>query len=513
MHADVAALQAARARQVLAVFDLDGTLTRGDTLFAFLRFVTGPGGFLLSLARALPALVGLVLGLVPNDRAKKAVLRVFLDGMPSSELGRLGQVFARERLPAMMRPRALERLAEHRAQGHFCLLLSASPAVYVRPWGLGAGFDEVIATELRRDALGRVTGELDGANCRGVAKVRRLEERFGNLGQFTIYGYGDSRADRPFLARCTEAHYRPFRGLGDDVARNAAQKRPRDLLKLMRPHQWAKNAFVFIGLIFGHAWNSPPLLVAAVLAAAAFSLAASAVYIVNDYKDRARDRLHPSKRHRPLASRRVEPWAALGLAAVLALIGGALAFAAGKYVLLLVTSYAAMNLAYSFGLKSVVLLDIFMIAAGFMLRILAGTLGIGIPPSQWLLFCGFLLTLFLGFTKRRAEILSLSEGSLAHREVLSAYGTDMLDKLISICAGCVIMSYSLYTMSPDTVRIHGTTGLIYTVPFVIYGIFRYLYLLHGKRAGTDTARDLSRDPHMLVAVVVWLITTFWLISG
>jgi 4-hydroxybenzoate polyprenyltransferase len=209
----------------------------------------------------------------------------------------------------------------------------------------------------------------------------------------------------------------------------------------------------------------------------------------------------------------VEPWAALGLAAVLALFGGALALAAGKYVFLLVASYAAMNLAYSFGLKSVVLLDIFIIAAGFMLRILAGTLGIGIPPSQWLLFCGFLLTLFLGFTKRRAEILSLSEGSPAHREVLSAYGTDMLDKLISICAGCVIMSFGLYTMSPETVRIHGTTGLIYTVPFVIYGIFRYLYLLHGKRAGTDTAHDLGRDPHMLVAVVAWFITTFWLISG
>jgi 4-hydroxybenzoate polyprenyltransferase len=297
------------------------------------------------------------------------------------------------------------------------------------------------------------------------------------------------------------------------AARARQQNHPRDLLKLMRPHQWAKNAFVFIGLIFGHAWNSPPLVVAAVLAATAFSLTASAIYIVNDYSDRARDLLHPSKRHRPLASRRVGPRAALGLAAILALIGGALALAAGKYVLLVVASYAAMNLVYSFGLKSVVILDIFVIAAGFMLRILAGTLGIGILPSQWLLFCGFLLTLFLGFTKRRAETLSLSAGSLTHRDVLSAYSTEMLDKLISICAGCVIMSYSLYTMSPDTARIHGTSGLIYTVPFVIYGIFRYLYLLHRKGAGTDTARDLGRDPHMLVVVAVWLVTTFWLISG
>jgi HAD superfamily hydrolase (TIGR01490 family) len=493
----------------LAVFDLDGTLTHGDTLMPFLRFVAGARGFIRRGLRALPSLAGWAMRMVERDRAKAAVLQAYLRGMGRAELERLGAAFASDRLPAMMRPEALERLAWHRAQGHRCVLLSASPTVYVEPWARAAGFDDVIATELAYDAGGRATGGFEGANCRGEEKVRRLRAALGDLGGCTLHGYGDSPGDRPFLALCAEAHYRPFR---PEAA--AARNRPRDLLKLMRPHQWVKNGFVFIGIIFGHAWNVPELLLGAVLAAAGFSLTASAIYIVNDAADRARDRLHPVKRHRPLASGRVTPMAALALAAVLVLAGGVLAAAAGPKVLALTAFYAVMNMAYTFGLKSVVILDVFIIAAGFMLRILAGTLGLGVPPSQWLLLCGFLLTLFLGFTKRRAETLALSPDTLAHRKSLSQYGSDMLDKLIGICGAGVIMSYSLYTMNPDTIRIHGTTGLIYTVPFVIYGLFRYIYLLHSsERAGTDTSRDLARDPHLLAAVAGWLLTTFALIAA
>jgi HAD superfamily hydrolase (TIGR01490 family) len=507
--ANAMALREEPPRETLAVFDLDGTLTRGDTLVPFLRFVAGARGFALRALGALPPLAAWALRRLERDRAKEAVLRSFLRGIPRAELERFAAAFARERLPDMMRPEALERLAWHRARGHRCVLLSASPTLYVEPWARAAGFDDVIATELGYDASGCATGGFEGANCRGEEKVRRLQARLGDLGRYTLHGYGDSPGDRPFLALCAEAHYRPFRD-GDGADR--AQNRPRDLLRLMRPHQWVKNGFVFVGLIFGHAWNIPELVLGAVLAAAGFSLTASAIYIVNDFADRARDRLHPTKRHRPLASGRVAPAAALGLAAALALAGGGLAAAAGPKVLALVAFYAAMNLAYSFGLKNVVILDVFIIAAGFMLRILAGTLGIGVPPSQWLLLCGFLLTLFLGFTKRRAEMLALSPESLAHRKSLSQYGAEMLDKAIGICGAGVIMSYSLYTMNPDTVRIHGTTGLIYTVPFVIYGLFRYLYLLHRQRGGTDTSRDLVRDPHLLAAVTGWLLTTFWLIS-
>jgi len=494
---------------VLAVFDLDGTITTGDTLLPFLRFVS-KGNFALRASRALSALARFALGLLARDAAKEAVLRAFLRGASRARLALLGESFAREGLPGMVRREAQERLAWHKARGHRCVLLTASPEVYVEPWARAAGFDDVLATRLQYDESGRFTGRFDGGNCRGEEKLRRLEAAFGDLGGLKIFGYGDSPDDRPFLARCTDASYKPFAG---GAPARAARNAPVDLIRLMRPHQWVKNAFVFVGLLFGQAWTDPPLATAAMLAAAAFCLLSSAIYVVNDYADRERDRAHPKKRHRPLASGRVSEGVALALAAGLAAAGSATALAAGQMVAVVVGAYAVMNLAYSFALKNVVILDVFIIAAGFLLRILAGTLGIGIEPSQWLLVCGLFLTLFLGFTKRRAELLSLAGDSLIHRKALLHYNAALLDKFISICAAGAILSYSLYTMSPDTVRIHGTTNLIYTIPFVIYGMFRYLYLLHAKQAGTDTSRDMAGDGHLVAAVVGWGAVSFFLISG
>jgi 4-hydroxybenzoate polyprenyltransferase len=281
----------------------------------------------------------------------------------------------------------------------------------------------------------------------------------------------------------------------------------------MRPHQWVKNAFVFVGVIFGHAWTDAPLVGAALLAAGAFAAISSAIYIVNDFADLESDRLHPKKRNRPLASGRVGTPAAFALAAVLAAAGAALALASGPAVLAIVAGYAVMNLAYSFSLKSVVILDVFIISAGFILRILAGTIGVGIAPSQWLLVCTLLLTLFLGFVKRRSELFSISEGLIIHRKALLQYRAELLDTLISICGAGAILSYSLYTMSPDTARLHGSPHLIYTIPFVAYGMFRYLYLLHTKHAGTDTSGDLLRDPHLLASIGGWAVVSFALISG
>lgn len=280
----------------------------------------------------------------------------------------------------------------------------------------------------------------------------------------------------------------------------------------MRPHQWVKNLFVFAGLLFGHAWRSPEIIEKSLVAFAAFCLVASAVYILNDIIDLEQDRNHPKKRMRPLAAGRVGMPAAAGLAAALAIAGLALAYAAAPAVFVIVVIYALMNIAYSMRLKHVVILDVFIIATGFMLRILAGTMGVGIPPSQWLLLCGLMVTLFLGFAKRRAEIIALEEDKAAHRKVLEHYSPILLDKMIVVTAAGVIMSYSLYTMSPDTVRIQRTENLIYTVPFVMYGVFRYIYLLHHQSGGGDPSRDLARDPHMLVVVAAWLATTLLLIA-
>lgn len=283
-------------------------------------------------------------------------------------------------------------------------------------------------------------------------------------------------------------------------------------LKLLRPHQWLKSGFVFIGLLFGHAWHDALLVRNVLLAAAAFALAASAVYVINDLADRERDREHPEKRHRPLASGAVNVTQALLLASVCMLSALMLAQAASAMVLAIVVAYAVLNVAYSMGLKHVVLLDVFIISAGFMLRILAGTLGVGIAPSHWLLLCGLMITLFLGFAKRRAELNALEGKGGSHRRVLDDYDQVLLDKLIGICAAGAIVSYSLYTVSPETVAMHGTSSLIYTVPFVVYGIFRYLFLLHRRGGGGDPAAALLRDFHLLGAFAGWLLTVLALLA-
>ena len=285
-----------------------------------------------------------------------------------------------------------------------------------------------------------------------------------------------------------------------------------DLLRLMRAHQWVKNTFVFTGLLFGHAWHDPQLVIQVVIAFVSFCLVSSAIYTINDIVDLEQDRNHPKKCKRPLAAGLVSISAAVILAVLLGLLGLVLAYAASPTVLIILFGYALMNIAYSLWLKHVVILDVFIIATGFMLRILAGTLGVGIPPSQWLLLCGLMVTLFLGFTKRRAEIIALTEDKISHRKVLEHYSPVLLDKMIGITAAGLIMSYSLYTMNADTIRIHGTANLIYTVPFVMYGVFRYVYLLHHQSRGGDPSHDLMRDPHLFVVVGAWLITTILLIA-
>jgi HAD superfamily hydrolase (TIGR01490 family) len=502
------------AGRTVAVFDLDGTLTSRDALLPFLRFLVGTPAFLARLPLVAAIVAAMALGLVSRSRAKELVLALFVRGLARAALELRGERFARERLPGMLRAQAAARLRWHQASGHYCVLVTASPAIYAVPFARAIGFEDVAATELEYDERDCATGRLSGENCRGEEKVRRLEALLGELGALTLHGYGDSAGDRALLARCTEAHYRPFRQSSARPAVDDARgnNRAADLLRLMRPHQWLKNAFVFVGVLFGHAWTASTVLLAACAAAGAFCLAASAVYIMNDLADRERDRVHPKKRHRPLASGRVTARAALGVAAALALAALALAYAAGPLVVALIGLYAVMNLAYSYTLKNVVILDVFIIAAGFILRILAGTLGIGIAPSQWLLVCSLFLTLFLGFTKRRSELLAVGADFLIHRKALLQYNPALLDKMIGVCAGATLMSYSLYTMSPATTRMHATDHLVYTIPFVAYGMFRYLYLLHAKHAGADTSRELLRDPHLVATVLGWTMTTLWLIA-
>lgn len=291
------------------------------------------------------------------------------------------------------------------------------------------------------------------------------------------------------------------------------------LIRLLRPQQWLKNGFVLLGLLFGHAWHDPARVTQALLAFAAFCLLASAVYVMNDLIDREQDRRHPHKRRRPLASGAVGVPAALALMTACCIGGLALVLVSRNQAPWLFLGYVVLNIAYTLKLKHVVLLDVFIIASGFMLRILVGTLGIGIAPSQWLLLCGLMLTLFLGFAKRRAELgvpglpgADADANVTAHRRVLEHYSPLLLDQLITVTTAGAIVSYSLYTVSPETVALHGTTNLIYTVPLVMYGMFRYLFLLHRRGGGGDPAQQLLGDPHLLAVLIGWLLLVLILLG-
>lgn len=270
-------------------------------------------------------------------------------------------------------------------------------------------------------------------------------------------------------------------------------------VRLMRPHQWLKNGFVFAGLMFSQSWGDGPLVARILLTFAAFCCVSSAVYILNDWRDRASDALHPTKFKRPLASGSVSVPLALSLAGGLFITGGLLA-ANNRVLMLLLGIYVVLNLAYSWGLKHVPVVDVSIIATGFMLRLLAGTLAVGIPPSRWLLLTGLFIALFLGFSKRKAESFHDAD---RQRAVMEGYPTSLLDTYMATTMTATILTYSLYATSPESQIQHGER-LVYTVPVVIFGLLRYAFQVHQGR-GEDVSRDLLRDPWIMLALLVWLL--------
>jgi 4-hydroxybenzoate polyprenyltransferase len=282
------------------------------------------------------------------------------------------------------------------------------------------------------------------------------------------------------------------------------------LIRLLRPKQWVKNVFVCAGVFFGARLHDVELVIAMALCFVAFSLMGSSVYVLNDYLDRESDRQHPSKRNRPLASGAVTVAQGFAAGAVCVCLSVAAAWRAEPRVLAIVLVYLAINTAYSLRLKHVAVVDVFCIASGFMLRILAGTWGIRIPPSGWLLLTGMFVTLFLGFAKRRAEWIE-SGGAHARRPVLKVYSRELLDTFLSITATGTVLSYGLYTLDPLTITLHHTDKLIYTLPFVLFGLFRYLFILHSRQKGENPSVDVFTDPQIILCgagyagMVVWLL--------
>ena len=284
------------------------------------------------------------------------------------------------------------------------------------------------------------------------------------------------------------------------------------LFQSMRPKQWTKNAFIFAALIFDHKLTQAQYLIPALLAFTIFCLLSSAVYLVNDLADIERDRQHPTKRNRPIASGRLSPRLALAAGILLPAAALPLGFLLDWRFGLIATAYFAQNLLYSFWLKHVVIVDVLMIALGFVLRVAAGVVVVDVLRfSPWLYICMTLLALFIGFGKRRQELVLMAGQGNSTRHNLNEYTIHLLDHMIGIVTASTVMAYSLYTFSAS--GLPENDSMMLTIPFVLYGIFRYLYLIHVRGAGGAPDELVLRDRPLLAAVGLWVLTVVAIMYG
>ncbi len=276
----------------------------------------------------------------------------------------------------------------------------------------------------------------------------------------------------------------------------------------MRPVHWVKNVLVFAGLIFSQNLFDPLLFTKSFLGFILFCTVSSSVYILNDILDLKQDKLHPIKSKRPLASGELSVTSTLVFSLVLGTISIVLSFWLQRNFGLVVLSYFLLNLFYSLYLKHVVILDVMSVAAGFVLRAVAGALVIGVTISSWLVVCTILLALFLGFSKRRHELILLEDNAIGHRKILAEYSPYFLDQMIAVVTASTVVAYAFYTLSPEVMQKLGTKYMDLTIPFVLYGIFRYLYLIHQKKEGGRPTKMLFTDKPILINILLWLVAVF-----
>jgi 4-hydroxybenzoate polyprenyltransferase len=284
-----------------------------------------------------------------------------------------------------------------------------------------------------------------------------------------------------------------------------------NLLISLRPRQWAKNLLVFAGLLFGLRLFDGMAVERALAAFGIFCLLSGAVYLINDIADRDSDRQHPHKAQRPIASGALSVRAALTTAIGLAVVALAGALALGPPFFVVATLYLALLCLYSGPLKHIVIIDVLTIAMGFVLRAVAGAVAVGVEISHWLLVCTILLALFISLAKRRHELLLLADGAASHRPILGEYSPYLLDQMIAVVTASTLIAYVFYTISPETEQKFGTHWLGLTVPFPIYGIFRYLYLVHQREGGGSPADLLLTDRPLLVCVTLWALSVVLII--
>jgi 4-hydroxybenzoate polyprenyltransferase len=313
-------------------------------------------------------------------------------------------------------------------------------------------------------------------------------------------------------AALTASHAPSAERAATEIRRSGATSQLRYLIRAMRPRQWTKNGIVFLAFIFsvgqqyhiGEPSTWVPKLLESMVAFACFAMVSSADYLVNDIRDIESDRAHPRKRKRPIPAGLLPVRTAWIAAAVLFVVGNAGAFALEWKMGLVILTYTVLMIAYSYRLKHVVLIDLMVIAAGFVLRAMAGALAIDVPISPWLYVVTALGALFIGVNKRRAELELLQGGAGNHRKILDEYSTGLLDQMASTVTAAVLMAYGLYTFTAE--GLPKNHSMMLTIPFVLYGIFRYLYLVHTRKEGGSPEEVLLRDVPIMLTLIGWVIT-------
>lgn len=286
------------------------------------------------------------------------------------------------------------------------------------------------------------------------------------------------------------------------------------LFQSLRPHQWIKNGFILLPLIFAQQIFYYPSLLKTLEAVVVFCLLASAIYLINDLLDLEADRRHPEKRHRPLAAGLISPQLAKVTASVLLLSSLLWGVKLGQQFLFVLFIYITIQVLYNYRLKEIVILDVFCVSAGFFLRVLAGAVAIQVAISHWLIICAILISMFLALGKRRHELVILGEAEAGnHRKALSEYSPYLLDQMMGVITAGTLLSYMLYCISSETIDKFQTDQLIYTFPFVLYGIFRYLYLIHKNNQGGAPEKILVSDLPLLLSVILWGLFCVLIIYG
>lgn len=279
----------------------------------------------------------------------------------------------------------------------------------------------------------------------------------------------------------------------------------------IRPRQWTKNLLLFAGIIFAQKFFESDAIIKSFTAFINFCMLSASIYLVNDIKDIETDRAHPEKKHRPIASGKISVGTAWVYFTIMAVLAIGLAYTLGIKYFTVAMIYFVVMLLYSFKLKHIVIMDLMIIAGGFVARAVAGAFAVDVMISSWLLVCTTSLALFLVIAKRRHEVILLGEDAISHRKILEEYGEKFLDQMTPVVTATTVLTYMFYTVDSETVTKFGTNHLIFTTPFVLYGIFRYLYIVYQKNMGGRPEEILLSDPPMIIAIILWVVTAMIII--